>query len=109
MAALASIPRHQSSSASQISQNELEKTNVPPLAMFRVKNSDAIEGVVIEKNKWGSGALVRVQNEAAEAAERDVCFFVTHSDLLPSCWLSSLRRVNLHGPSGEVLRGISRE
>ena len=107
MTALLSIPRPQSSSASQIPQTKLkgvEKTAAPPLAMFRVENSDAIG------DEWGPGALVRVRNEAAEAAdERDVYLLVTHSDLLPSIAISSLRRVNLHAPSGAALRGIPRE
>ena len=104
MAALASIPRPELQSESLLSRVELKEVEKnPPLAMFRVENSEAIE------NKWGPGALVRVRNEAADAAERDVYFLVTHSDLLPSCWLSSLQRVNLHSHSGTPLRGIPRE
>ena len=77
----------------------------PPLAMFRVENSDSI-GV----NKVGPGALAHVQVEAAEAGvEKDVYFLVTHCQLLPSNARSSLRRVNLHAPSGAVLRGIPSE
>ena len=75
--------------------------------MFRVENSDAIGSW--QRNKWGPGALVGVRNEAKEAAERDVYFLVTHSNLLPSSALSSLRHVNLHAPSGAVLHGIPRE
>ena len=106
MAALASIPRPELQSESLLSRAELkgaEKNAAPPLAMFRVENSDA------ERMNKGLGALVRVRNEAVEAAERDVYFLVTHSDLLPSFALSSLRRVNLHAPSGAALRGIPRE
>ena len=107
MAALASILRPELQSESLLSRAKLkvvEKNAAQPLAIFRVENSDAII-----MNKWGPGALVRVRNEAAKAAERDVYFLVTHSDLLPSCWLSSLRSVNLHAPSGAALRGIPRE
>ena len=89
----------------QVELKGVEKNAAPPLAMFRVENSDA-EG----KNNCGPGALVRVRNEAAEAAdERDMYLLVTHSDLLPSIAISSLRRVNLHAPSGAALRGIQRE
>ena len=104
MAALASIPHPELQSESLLLRAELkgvEKNAASPLAMFRVENSDAI-GI----NKWGPGALVRVRNEAAE---RDMYFLVTHSDLLPSSALSSLRRVNLHAPSGAALRGLPRE
>ena len=107
MAALASIPRPELQSESLLSRVELkvvEKNAAPPLAMFRVENCDAIE-----RNIWGPGALVRVRNKAAEEAERDVYFLLTHSNLLPSSALSSLRRVNLHAPSGAALRGIPRE
>ena len=91
------------SSASHMPQAELkgvEKKAASPLAVFRVENS----------RQWGPGALVRVRNEAAEAAaERDVYFLVTHSKLLPSFWRSSLQCVNLHAPSGAELRGIPPE
>ena len=107
IAALASIPRPELQSESLLSRAKLkgvEKNAALPLAMFRVENSDAVG-----MNKWGPGALVCVRNEAAEAAERDVYFLVTHSDLLASFALSSLRRVNLHAPSRAALRGIPRE
>ena len=108
---MVSIQPSEPSSASQMPQAELKEaeTNAaPPLAMFRVENSDAIKGVR-ESNKLGPCALARVRHEAAEAEERDVYFLVTHSNLLPSSALSSLRRVNLHAPSGAALRGIPRE
>ena len=106
MAALASIPRPELQSESLLSRAErkgVEKNVAPPLAVFRVENSDA------EGNKWGPGALVRMRNKAEAAEERNVYFLMTHLKLLPSCWLSSLRRVNLHAPSGAALRGIPRE
>ena len=111
MAAMASIQPSEPFSASHTPRAELkgvEKNAAPPLSLFRVENSDAIKGVK-ESNKLGPGALVCVRNEAAEAAERDVYFLVTHSNLLPSSALFSLRRVNLHAPSGAALRGIPRE
>ena len=96
------------SSASHMPKAKLkgvEKNDAPPYAMFRVENSDTIE-----ENMWGPGALVRVRNEAAEAAdERDVYLLVTHSKLLPSIAISSLCHVNLHAPSGAALRGIPRQ
>ena len=107
MAALVLIPRPELQSESLLSRAELKgvkKNAAPPLSMFRVENSDA-EGI----NKWGPGALVLVRHEAAETAERNVYFLVTHWHLLPSSSLSSLRRVNLHAPSGAALRGIPRE
>ena len=103
MAAMVSIQLSEPYSASHMPQAELkgvEKNAAPPLSMFRVENSDAIGG------EWGPGALVRVRNEAAE---RDVYFLVTLSALLPSSAISSLRRVNLHAPSGAELCSIPRE
>ena len=103
---MVSIQHSKPSSASHMPQAVLkgvEKNAAPPLAVFRVEN----------RRKLGPGALVRVRNEAAEAAEaaadRDVYFLVTHSDLLPSNGRSSLQCVNLHAPSGAALRGIPPE
>ena len=109
MAAMVSIqPSKPASHMPQSSQSELKivENAAPPLAMFRVEKSGSIG-----RNKLGPGALVHVQIDAAEAGvEKDVYFLVTHWQLLPSNARSSLRRVNLHAPSGAVLcRGIPSE